>query len=911
MEKYTLSKSLARYSALAAAAIAGISSANAQIQYTDKSPGDVYNTSGNFNIDIDGDGNSDFSLVLNSGQNTVQGSQTGTMGGHYTWISGFPTGGGTMGGHYTWIFGTTTISGGTNGGHSTWVPGTATGGGTTGGHSSWISGIPVYRQYHNWFASANLNAIGSQNQVIGSSNAYALAKPNHVSGYGSWNGGNHLLAKNSFYYSNNYSYGNFQDNNLHYIGIKFSNASGIHYGWVRLQVTDNSHQVTVLDYGYEKTPNASIHAGGIPTTYTNAGSGLWSDASNWDKGIPSAADDAVISAGQSVTIDAPATCFNFINNGSVALGSSTINVGGHFKSTGNAFNEGTGTVNLTGDFSADATRKITGAPLKSLGLHIYNLSVNNSNVSYLLDEPLIVDNNLNITNDNDFDINTGDYVTVQGSTTIDANLTNDGTMSLKSSNIINGSLTNNGTLSVYGNTTNNGTLNNTNSFTFVSDASGTASFLNSGTVNGTFDVQKYLTDGRWWYVGPPVNGVQSSSFGPLSTTPLSGTRLFNWNEIAGSYTNLTLGTEYLDALHGYAYKNFDGAGPNTADFSGNLHDGPIGDLDNVTRTITGIYDGYNLVSNPYPSAIDLGNSTTPTPGLVMTNLEPTIWYRTNGNFATYNWTSGTGQNTGQQIIPAMQAFWVRVASGNTTGTYNIDNQSRLHSSQAFYKKADDQNIFRIEVSNNSLTDEAVVTFNQDAQPGYENFDSEKMLTTDDNVPQIFTLTSDNMQVAINGEPELGIGEEKIIPLGFITNIAGTFTLNASNLTTFQPGVDVYLEDALSGTIIDLRQTNSYTFSSAIVNNADRFRLHFGSITTNIVSENIATAVAYSFDNTIYVNTPSDNCSIELYDMLGNLIINKLSVKGLNILQTGVSKGVYIVKIINGSKVSTEKIMIQK
>jgi hypothetical protein len=46
-------------------------------------------------------------------------------------------------------------------------------------------------------------------------------------------------------------------------------------------------------------------------------------------------------------------------------------------------------------------------------------------------------------------------------------------------------------------------------------------------------------------------------------------------------------------------------------------------------------------------------------------------------------------------------------------------------------------------------------------------------------------------------------------------------------------------------------------------------------------------------------------------MLGNLIINKLSVKGLNILQTGVSKGVYIVKIINGSDVSTEKIMIHK
>jgi hypothetical protein len=832
MKKNSFRKNLARYSALAAAAISGISAANSQILYTDRSPGDIYTNAGSpILLDIDGDGTPDFSLIINKNSYTST-VQTGSS----------------------------------------------------------------INTYNNVRASIRIQGVlKCGNWIQGSVSADALAKPDHVSVSKVFSNDDLIAYYSTYRDAPPNLRGNFTDGNEHYLGLKFSGPTGMHYGWIRLKVEGSN--VIVYDYACEETPEASIHTGGLTTIYNNAGSGNWSDAANWNKGIPSAADDALIPSGQSVTIDAPATCFNFINDGSVSLGIYTLDVGGHFKNTGNTFNEGTATINLTGDFTNDATRKITGNPLSLLGLHIYNLDINNPNVNYTLNLPTDIDNNFNLISCN--------YFTIEPATQFNAHrdLTIDGT------------LLNQGIFNAYGNVTVNYRLDNEGTFTLVSNDLGTASFLNNGEVIngmiGTFDVQKYLPDGRWWYVGSPVNGAQSSSFGSLSVAPSTGTNLYYWNEIAGSYTNLTLGTEYLDALHGYAYKNFDGTGPNTADFTGNLHDGPIGDLDNVTRTVTGIYDGYNLVSNPYPSAIDWGSAGTPTPGLVMTNLEPTIWYRTNGHFATYNWTSGTGQNTGQQIIPAMQAFWVRVASGNTTGTYNIDNQSRLHSSQAFYKKTDDPNIFRIEVSNNSLTDEAVVTFNQGAQPGYENFDSEKMLTTDDNVPQIFTLTSDNMQMAINGEPELGVGEEKIIPLGFITNIAGTFTLNASNLTTFQPGVDVYLEDALSGTITNLRQTNSYTFSSAIVNNADRFRLHFGSITTNIVSENIATAVAYSFDNTVYVNTPSDNCSIELYDMLGNLIINKLSVKGLNILQTGVSKGVYIVKIINGSDVSTEKIMIHK
>ena len=473
------------------------------------------------------------------------------------------------------------------------------------------------------------------------------------------------------------------------------------------------------------------------------------------------------------------------------------------------------------------------------------------------------------------------------------------------------SISGNATIYPLANFTINSPLTVAGTFLLQSDATGTGSFIDNGTLTAaTNTVQKYLPDTRWWYIGSPMVGASASAFGTLSAVPSTGKRLSFYDEVNQTYTAVADGATLGTALRGYSYRNFD-PGAITAAFTGVLNTAAIGAPGNLSRVGVGAYDGFNLVCNPYPSAINWGTDNTPTPGLVKTTLESTIWYRTNGSFATYNSSGdGTGANGGQQIIPAMQAFWVRVALGNTTGGIQVANTTRLHSSQAFYKTSSETNIFRMNVSNGINTDETVVGFYTNALGTFENYDSEKMFYTDEDVPQIYSLTSDNTQTAINGQAELALNEERIIPLGFSTPVSGTFTFTATNLNDFDVNVSVYLEDVQLSVFQDLRQSATYNFSSAVADNANRFKLHFGNMVTSVPSVTESAVSVYADNSNIYVNTPK-TATIKVYDVLGNLIMNQQSAQGLNKLQMNVETGIYIVNVQTGTETTTQKVMISK
>jgi len=468
------------------------------------------------------------------------------------------------------------------------------------------------------------------------------------------------------------------------------------------------------------------------------------------------------------------------------------------------------------------------------------------------------------------------------------------------------------------------TINTSQSLTIAgnmliqSDATGTGSFIDNGTLNvsGTTTVQKYLTDSRWWYIGAPLSNATAAAFTTLAGAPTtSGNRLFYWDESTHAYVNVTNTADAMPVFRGYSFKRFTESAPDpiTVAFSGALNTAqvtPIGGTSNLTYNSVS-YQGFNLICNPFPSAINWGCGDTPTPGLTQTNLENTIWYRTNGGFATYNWSgAGTGQNTGERIIPAMQAFWVRVLASPGTGGVQVTNATRLHSSTTFYKTAAETNIFRMTVTDGITNDEAVVGFYANALSTYEDYDSEKMFYTDEDVPQLYSLTSDYSEVAINGQAELSAGQERIVPLGFSTNVAGTFTINATNLTEFDPSVSVYLEDVQLNVIQDLNQNASYTFTSGIVNTASRFKLHFGNFITDISSESKNNVFLYAAENNIYVST-SEEATIEVYSSLGEKISSEHAVKGLNKIPLNAATSIYIVKVQTGNDVITEKVFIGK
>ena len=321
-----------------------------------------------------------------------------------------------------------------------------------------------------------------------------------------------------------------------------------------------------------------------------------------------------------------------------------------------------------------------------------------------------------------------------------------------------------------------------------------------------------------------------------------------------------------------------------------------------------------MVCNPYPSAIDwgdsLGDGGVPA-GLLRTNVDRTIWFSIADNsFSTYNGELGQGvPGTVTRYIPAMQAFWTRVTNDGG-GTLGVDNTIRLHNKLAFYKESTvSDDLFRIDVTIDTLTDEAAIGFYQNAKGVFEMYDSQKMFSTNSNSPQIYTLTTDSVQVVINSFPVLIADTERIVPLGFKTNIAGSFNFNAANISDFDPGISVFLEDVQQSILQDLRENSIYAFTSGAVNDASRFRLHFGDISTNLsnaASDN--SILVYALNSTLYVNM-LQNGIIELYDMLGRKIMSQTSVQGLNRLQPDVSKGIYIVKVQSNDKVINRKVYL--
>lgn len=260
----------------------------------------------------------------------------------------------------------------------------------------------------------------------------------------------------------------------------------------------------------------------------------------------------------------------------------------------------------------------------------------------------------------------------------------------------------------------------------------------------------------------------------------------------------------------------------------------------------------------------------------------------------------------------MTAFFVRVLVGETTGTFKVDNAFRLHSTSGLdNKKESASNVLRLSVSRNEYTDIAVVGFFDNANTTLEEYDTEKMFDSNPEIPQIWTVTSDDKYVVLNGLPKLNT-QEVTIPLGFKTDVAGTFTFTLTNLPVFDTNTAIYVADSYTGTFTDLRLTNGvFTFTSEVYNNTERFTLHFGlSNPTEVNSPATESVKIYSSGEIVYINTNASNYQVEIYDIYGRKVISETTKSNCSSFVIN-TQGAYLVKVISNGKVETKRVLIQK
>ena len=472
-------------------------------------------------------------------------------------------------------------------------------------------------------------------------------------------------------------------------------------------------------------------------------------------------------------------------------------------------------------------------------------------------------------------------------------------------------------------TINNGsTLTATNGVTLQSDATGTATILNSGSYTGTITTQQYLGSARNWYVSSPVQVTNS----PANNI----TRYYEYVE-AGTNADFSVtgSTAYWKGLStgtlmavGKGYIAQASAGT-TIQFTGTPNNGNITTTFDLTRD-EAKGKGFNLVGNPYPSYIDWSLVAAANP-----NLSKTFYFRSKNTnetstytFVSYNGllstsvsSNGTANTNITRFIPPTQAFWVRVNTGTSTTNMYFNNDMRSHRDDngnlLKAPKADNRTRLRLQLMNGSESDETLICTDANADNSFDVYDSPKMMNSSTVTPDLYTKADDE-RLVINGLNSISDNME--LPLGFSLNAAASLKLKATEISNFPAETQIYLLDKIDNVQTELLPETEYSFTAttAITNNESRFSLLFR------VPDNTTEITKTKKQNAqIFVNTAnqitiiaSEKTSYSIYNAVGQKIENGVVNSKLETINSKLSSGVYFVKLSLNERSEVQKVIIR-
>jgi len=487
-----------------------------------------------------------------------------------------------------------------------------------------------------------------------------------------------------------------------------------------------------------------------------------------------------------------------------------------------------------------------------------------------------------------------------------------------------------------------GTINTTNNLILASDAgstNGTGLYSTSGqaavgtaTINGPVLVQRYVKKRtnypEYHYVSSPVSGNATVSANYSDNTWITGDAGYAytsdpfapqpaqfpnawWYDESINNTNAAFG--WVSATGSVAMNPGRGIAiqfnaSTILDVSGSLNTG------NISRAISYTDNGFNLIGNPYPQPISWNtfysaNNTKIAQGL-------SLWNAGANNYATFNgttWVNNTGAGNNDKIAHS-QAFFVTALPGQT-GVNFTDGMRSASNAYTFFGSP--ENLIRLQVDNGGYSDESVIYFNENASNGYDGgYDARKLIPAMVNRPSLYSMSEDNTELAINVLSSYR--EDLVIPLGVITGESGKVEIRATDLSKLDAFIEVYLEDAVSGKVVNLRD-QSYSVNLSQGNAGSRFFLRFKKEAPAVAA---AAAVSqpgefniYGNDNRVFVNIPVEakgDVRIEVMNVLGQemAVMNVSNAGGLKELSVANAvAGNYLVKVVNGGKVYTQKVYL--
>jgi len=432
----------------------------------------------------------------------------------------------------------------------------------------------------------------------------------------------------------------------------------------------------------------------------------------------------------------------------------------------------------------------------------------------------------------------------------------------------------------------------------------------------------------------PVEDQTLHNLSPLTRPD----KYYKFDAVANNWIVCNNGTDIMEDARGYIVRA-------PADYTmGTFTQFPaafIGRARNGTTTIP-MYktaaNSMNLVGNPYPSAIDAVkflndpanvskidgtillwshasaiSAANPGPNQINYNSDDYIAFNKTGGLAA---ADATEPFAGK--IAAGQAFFISslvstpvtpqpVATFNNTMRITGDNN-------VFYKTATVSNDSRIWVNFYNAQGafrQTLIGYMDGATDGIDrSFDGEA--ASANSYVNFYSIAA-NKNLSIQGRA-LPFNENQVIPMGYKTTIAGTFSIRVGKYDGLFTNQHVYIVDKLQNTTQEIK-SGVYTFTTAAGTFNDRFEIKFVNnvlAISNPAAADSNTALVMAENSEVKIQSSETIESIAVYDITGKTLYNKkgIAASTFNTGNLNVSNQVILVTVTFENKSTlTKKVMV--
>lgn len=368
----------------------------------------------------------------------------------------------------------------------------------------------------------------------------------------------------------------------------------------------------------------------------------------------------------------------------------------------------------------------------------------------------------------------------------------------------------------------------------------------------------------------------------------------------------------------------------------------------ITHAVSGstTANRWNLIGNPYPSAIDaetfLNENSEVLGGTLYFWTHNSAFSSASGyaytasDYASWNLSGGTGtttqganENSNLSIptgkIAAGQSFFVQgVSEGNATAVFN--NSMRVtqgNLNNQFFRPSPSQPVENWEITGKhrvwlNLTstqnhfNQILVGYIENATNGLDNSYDGGVFSG--GAVSLYSIL-DSKNLTIQGRA-LPFSNQDEVPLGYKTTLTGTLKISIDHLDGLLEGQNIYIKDNLLNIVHNLKDSD-YEFTTVPGTFNDRFVLQYlpqETLGTDVPTINTNSIVVFNNNNQINIKSTEQVISkVEIYDLQGRVIFTKNNIDGQSFVTQSLSvkNQMVIVKVItDNSSELVKKVMLK-